>query len=810
MSDVLPSVEESSSPLSDVPPTPAPAPVLQRKRLLAGEQDVSTKRPRPEEGKNTVENISNPSDVSFEGDEDESLDSSCSFGVGVGDVFDGMDDLDELDELDEQDEITTEDGSDAIPAEDGPDLFDRFSVRKPSTGLILPKPLLSPASDLVSVNGPGIAVFQCPAPPCQTEYHVLSDLHVHAKAHADEFFGLDHYRCEFGCAVGFVDEFDRANHYREGICNVRPSKFPKECGFPGCHTVGKNESSLFSHTKMKHADIHNNEELSKECRDFQIPFDGEPADILRYHFLSGPVPHEKSYKRKPRNTADVIRVWQYFIRGMNWPTHYNSRASSSELSFSRARTNHQAPFLHRVMKDEALSITLSKIRKNDTANMSESGEYDENGDGQESDVSDTPPNVLNASGDTDADESASDVSGEISDATHTTGDGVDDDDEDEIQGSQEKVYWCDADCNYQHMTHGVLQRRTASQILSASSSSSAASSSSSSAGLGEQSALFCCPVCGSDVFDTSLAASRFYKHVEEPIHWEYLASHGLLCKFDCGRGFLDEHHRFLHYNSGVCPSMNKAARPTSSRCPPVDIIRKEKRPKSCNTTLATSGDAAFAIKHWHSLHGKATYNVDGLFNCTIYEIGFDSFGLYKSHLQQQYGRNVDQETSNVHAANMERLGLIWQIDSAHIVSDPTLQSLPIFNVLRARMFSLSGYHATFVFRQSSSQEGFHTTYAERIVEMAAGMCVGLQDTMAISLDSFAVLAGQNCKGPLMPSFAAHPAAKMRLVQESKQCSGAVTKTDSGKPLDICRIVGGATYNITNQLLVGLMNRSRPM
>lgn len=75
-------------------------------------------------------------------------------------------------------------------------------------------------------------------------------------------------------------------------------------------------------------------------------------------------------------------------------------------------------------------------------------------------------------------------------------------------------------------------------------------------------------------------------------------------------------------------------------------------------TLAAFGDANFALKRWHSLHGKVTYEVDGYFNCTIYELGFDSLGLYKSHLQQQYGKNVDQETSNVHAANMELLGLL--------------------------------------------------------------------------------------------------------------------------------------------------------
>jgi hypothetical protein len=67
-------------------------------------------------------------------------------------------------------------------------------------------------------------------------------------------------------------------------------------------------------------------------------------------------------------------------------------------------------------------------------------------------------------------------------------------------------------------------------------------------------ATFVCPVCR-DVFDPKLPLYQFYRRLNTPLHHAYLASHGIMCEFGFGQGFLEEHYRFKHYATPVCPSM---------------------------------------------------------------------------------------------------------------------------------------------------------------------------------------------------------------------------------------------------------------
>jgi hypothetical protein len=151
MPSVMPTVEQSSSsPLSDAPTTPQPT--LGRKRVLSHEPDLPAKRPRPCVGTYEVENISNPSDVSFERDED-----------GSSDVESDFSDFNDIGAVEDLEDRPSED-DDSESEDDPAATTTRFTVKETARELTLPKLLLSTVSDLVTVNGSGFAVFQCPAP----------------------------------------------------------------------------------------------------------------------------------------------------------------------------------------------------------------------------------------------------------------------------------------------------------------------------------------------------------------------------------------------------------------------------------------------------------------------------------------------------------------------------------------------------------------------------------------------------------------------------------------------------------------------
>jgi hypothetical protein len=148
----------------------------------------------------------------------------------------------------------------------------------------------------VFVHGAGVAVFKCSAPSCRYLYSrrcIACDLYIHGNTHTDEFLDIGLYACEFVYHIGFVDEHDRINHYREGVCIVRPSKLPEP-----------------------------SDELSIDG--FQAPPDNDPSDILRYLYLGGHVPAEKHFKRKCKTNGDPIRLWEMYSRGVDMLTHYNA------------------------------------------------------------------------------------------------------------------------------------------------------------------------------------------------------------------------------------------------------------------------------------------------------------------------------------------------------------------------------------------------------------------------------------------------------------------------------------------------------
>jgi hypothetical protein len=638
---------------------------------------LPAKRTKEEPGKYRVEHLPDPDDRSVHSEDlpsDDSFDEDDDGDI-VRKIADSFDDEDPdafeismdkeiadcIAEDDNSSDISLSEVDDAMIAahcndhqpQSPPD--EAFSIKQQTKHLSLPKRLSSTASDLVSVHGDGVAVavFKCPAPSCHRKLsrHCTSAefyLHVHGE-HADELFNLGHYVCEFGCRMGFADEHDRNNHYRDGLCIV-----PR----------------------------------------FQVPSDDDPTDILRYTYLSEHIPAEIHFRRRCKTNNDLNRLWQMYVRGMDVPTHFNNRLVSSRFTSVSKNSDHKSIIMHRVVKEAPLASALLQAKNAIEAD--------------DDDVSSQDPFS------TDASERESPAAGQETTEVHETLSRPVETDEENTTGDEEvdeevlsprrlqdiKTYkaWCDADINHQHTTHGEFQRRTASQMIGVPSTSSVT---------------FVCPLCR-DIFDAAYVVYRYYKHLEDPIHWDYFAAHGLLCEFECGRGFLDEHHRFLHYQSGLCTSMVANPRPDSFPCP--RRLDAGEAGNACNLTLKQFSYPRRATKHWFKVHGKASYR-KASHNCNICKMGFDSLAMYMSHFQQPYGKDTNQEKTNVHAACMNELGLLWQVDGSHIFSDD-IHGLPnnsnLFRAYLLPLSRLSGAHGIFVYRQSSDCDDFHDSYVKRV------------------------------------------------------------------------------------------------
>jgi hypothetical protein len=580
-----------------------PSPIMRPgKHHLSNHTSLPAKRTKEEPGKYRVEHLSDPDDGSVHSEYLPSDDSSDEDDDGdiVREIADSFDDehpdafeismdkeiADCIAGDDNSSDISLSEVDDAMIAahcndhqpQSPPD--EAFSIKQQTKHLSLPKRLSSTASNLVSVHGDGVAVavFRCPAPSCHRKLsrHCTPAefyLQVHGE-HADELFNPGHYVCEFGCRMGFADEHDRNNHYRDGLCIV-----PR----------------------------------------FQVPSDDDPTDILRYTYLSEHVPAEKHFRRRCKTNNDITRLWQMYIRGMDVPTHFNNRLVSSRFTSVSKNSDHKSIMLHRIVKEAPLASALLQAIHAIEAD--------------DDDLSSQDPFS------TDESESESPAAGQKTTEVHetlsqpvetdeesTTEDEVDE----EVLSSRRlqdiKTYkaWCDADINHQHTTHGELQRRTASQMIGVPSTSSATSSATSSV---TSSATFVFPLCR-DIFDAAYVVYRYYKHLEDSIHWDYFAAHGLLCEFDCGRGFLDEHHRLLHYQSGLCTSMVANPRPDSFPCS--RRLDAGEAGNACNLTLKQFSSPRRATEHWFKVHGKASCR-KASHNCNICKMGFDSLAMYMSH-----------------------------------------------------------------------------------------------------------------------------------------------------------------------------------
>ena len=135
---------------------------------------------------------------------------------------------------------------------------------------------------------------------------------------------------------------------------------------------------------------------------------------------------------------------------------------------------------------------------------------------------------------------------------------------------------CEA--NYRHTVDAGLQCRDASQVL----------------GDDRIHATFQCPVCQQE-FDAGFLVYKFYQHIEQPSHWQYSINNGLPCEFGCDRWFLDETHRFVHEQTGVCPGAKKHPVPLIFECP--KLINAGENYEACNHAGRTSKRATTMNSH---------------------------------------------------------------------------------------------------------------------------------------------------------------------------------------------------------------------
>jgi hypothetical protein len=337
-------------------------------------------------------------------------------------------------------------------------------------------------------------------------------------------------------------------------------------------------------------------------------------------------------RRECKTSSDLVQVWKSFIPSISWPNFLDLSISSS--LYSSGGTVGTPNTIHRVFAGEALDTVISAHA--DELLGSDDGSDDE-------------LDVI------DSDEE---------DGDHPNEGNEDEEDRDDVDSDEEHHH---NRVIKEHTCHRRLQDQTAPQIHEGDAPN----------------ATFVCPVCG-DVFDPKLPVYQFYRHMDKPLHHAYVASHGIMCEFECGQGFLDEHHQFMHYATRVCPSMQRHLGPVSFTCL-TQVIQ------SCRTRKKVEFNIYFrAYKHWTTYHAKMAYTTPGIPKCTICKFGLQTKAMLISHLQQCYS-HPKNETYNVHASNMLKLGLLWKVDLKHI-SNPIFRNMP--NRRRTLLYNILSYRRT--------------------------------------------------------------------------------------------------------------------
>lgn len=146
----------------------------------------------------------------------------------------------------------------------------------------------------------------------------------------------------------------------------------------------------------------------------------------------------------------------------------------------------------------------------------------------------------------------------------------------------------------------------------------------------------------------------WYLHLELPKHRSFLDKCGQFsCLFKCGRSFVDEWQEFIHYNSRICPNMDRSASYSKYTCPKgMKSILQNHCHYHKNWEYRS---ISHAVMHWIRKHGPQRYNLPGFVSCHVCKIGFLDQSMYANHFQIGYGDGKVE--SNPYAAALRELGL---------------------------------------------------------------------------------------------------------------------------------------------------------
>ena len=266
-----------------------------------------------------------------------------------------------------------------------------------------------------------------------------------------------------------------------------------------------------------------------------------------------------------------------------------------------------------------------------------------------------------------------------------------------------------------------------------------------------------------DTFDMATPVYVFYKHLEHSKHWAHLNTHGIKCEFDRGRGFSDQCHGYIHYNTHSCVEMEKLGELKAHRCP------QGSRPRDrCSTDEPkVFGRANFAMNHWERYHGAPAFNAYRSYKCTICKLGFIARQMFAAHFQKAYGRN--EAYVNVHATNLKPKGLLGNPDPSCIdrLSVGTSYS-SYLQPFSAHVTTVADRkdHVILVFRQPFFQRGFRDVCLRKITSIAGTTTRALATTKRILIGSLANVASHRTCSRLIPSRAADLQTEMDLTQLS--------------------------------------------
>lgn len=157
-----------------------------------------------------------------------------------------------------------------------------------------------------------------------------------------------------------------------------------------------------------------------------------------------------------------------------------------------------------------------------------------------------------------------------------------------------------------------------------------------------------------DKWPSNTPIYAWYQHLESLKHRPFLDSYGqLACEFGCGRSFLDEWQRFIHYNSRFCSQMDGSTFPRSYTCP--QGLNVETQGNVHYDSDHEFRSFSHAVLHWAKFHGQLRYNLPGSVSCSLCKIGFLNQAMYASHFQVGYGDG--RHDANAHAIALRENGV---------------------------------------------------------------------------------------------------------------------------------------------------------